>query len=102
MPLNFGEAYKIVCPEGGAVAPNSKEYNDIIELMRQSGHTSYKDKLVQDTAPRIPQTVQEALPYIVTQEVMEMPLKVSKQRWLAVEANRQSFLNALNKNKTTS
>jgi hypothetical protein len=102
MPLTFAEAYAKVCPEGGAVVPNSKEYNDIMELMRQSGHTTYKDRLVQDTTPRIPQTVEAARRYIETPEVMPQPLKISKRQWLSVEANRQSFLNALNKNKTKS
>jgi hypothetical protein len=73
-----------------------------MELMRQSGHTTYKDKLVEDTTPRIPQTVQEAVRYIETPQVMEKPLVISKREWLAIEANRQSFLNALNKNKTKS
>jgi hypothetical protein len=100
MPLTFAEAYAKVCPEGGAVCPESKEYNDIVELMRQSGHTTYKDTLVEDTTPRIPRTVQEAKRYIETPQSLPVPLKISKRQWLSVEANRQSFINALNKNKT--
>jgi len=102
MPLTFAEAYAKVCPEGGVVAPKSKEYNDIVELMRQSGHTKYTETLVQDSAPRIPRTVQETRRFIETPQVMCKPLKISKREWLSVEANRQCFLNALNKNKTKS
>lgn len=102
MPLNFGEAYKIVCPNGGAVAPNSKEYKDIMELMRQSGHTTFRDTVVEDTTPRIPRSVEEAKPYMETPQLLEKPLLISRHEWMSVDANRQCFLNALNKNKTKS
>jgi hypothetical protein len=100
MPLTFAEAYAKVCPEGGPVAPKSKQYNDIIELMRQSGYTKFNETLCQDSAPRIPRTVQEAMRFIETPQVNHTPLKISKREWMSVEANRKCFLNAINKNKT--
>jgi hypothetical protein len=101
MPLSFAQAYAMVCPNGEPVVPLSKEYEDIMELMRQSGHKNFRETLVQDSAPRKPATVEEAMPFIETRQILEKPLKISKQRWMAVEANRQKFLTELNKNKTT-
>ena len=97
MPLTFAQAYAIVCPDGRQVVPKSQEFNDIIELMRQSGHVSFQDKLVHELVPRVAKTVQEARPFI-EQPTIERPTIVSKRQWLSVEANRNAFLNALNKN----
>jgi hypothetical protein len=101
MPLTFAQAYAIVCPDGGEVLPYSQKFNDILELMRQSGYKNFRDTLVEDSAPKKPRTVKEARPFIETEQRLERPLKISKQEWMAVEANRQRFLKALNKNKTT-
>jgi len=100
MHLTFAEAYKIVCPNGGAVAPDSKEYRDITELMRQSGHTHFVDTLVVDSAPRQARTVQEYKRYIETPQTTLPTKHISKREWMSVDANKRAFLNALNKNKT--
>jgi len=102
MPLTFAEAYAKVCPEGGAVAPNSKEYDDIIELMRQSGHTHFVNTIAIDSAPRIPRSVQESRRFLETPQVTLPSKHISKREWMSVDANKKSFLNALNKNKTSS
>ena len=97
MPLTFAEAYAKVCPEGGVVVPNSKEYNDIMALIKQSGHKNYKETIVADSAPRKPKSVEETYLFIPTKEVMEKPTYTSRNAWMSVDANRQEFLNALNK-----
>jgi hypothetical protein len=102
MPLSFAQAYALVCPNGEPVVPLSKQYEDIMELMRQSGHTHFRDTLVQDSAPRKPATVEEAKPFIETRQTLEKPVYISRREWMAVDANRQAFLEALNKNKTSS
>jgi len=102
MPLTFAEAYARVCPEGGAVAPDSKEYRDIMELMRQSGHVHFTETLVQESAPRQARSVEEYKRYIETPQVTLPTGHVSKRQWMSVDANKKAFLNALNKNKTSS
>jgi hypothetical protein len=95
--LTFAQAYAIVCPDGGEVTPYSKEFNDIQELMRQSGHVLFQDRLVTENVPRVPQTVQEAMPYIAVQTIDPAPKKISKRQWLSIAANKEVFLNHLNK-----
>jgi len=102
MHLTFAQAYAIVCPDGGVVAPDSKEYRDIMELMRQSGHQHFSETIVQDSAPRKPRSVQEAKRFIETPQTMEPSGYISKRQWMSVDANRQAFIKALNKNKTSS
>lgn len=101
MPLTFAQAYAIVCPDGGEVIPHCQKFNDIMELMRQSGYKNFRETLVEDSAPKKPRSVQEAMPFIQTAQRLEKPLKISRNRWMAVEANRLAFLEALNKNKTS-
>ena len=101
MHLTFAQAYAIVCPDGGAVAPDSKKYADIMELIRQSGHRHFSETIVQDSAPRKPRTVQEAQRFIETPERMKPTGKVSRREWMSVDANRDAFIKALNKNNTT-
>jgi hypothetical protein len=95
--LTFAQAYAIVCPDGGEVTPYSKEFQDIQELMRQSGHVLFQDRLVTESVPRVPQTVQEAMPYIARQTIDPAPQKISKREWLSITKNREAFLNHLNK-----
>jgi len=102
MPLTFAQAYAIVCPDGGEVIPHSQKFNDIMELMKQSGYKNFRDTLVEDSAPRKPRTVEEARPFIETRQTLEKPLHVSRRQWMSVQANKQAFINALNKNKTSS
>jgi hypothetical protein len=101
MPLTFAEAYKQVCPNGGAVAPGSKEYNDIINLMNESGYESFMGKLEPDPEPKesaptqsIPTQSNHPLLRVKSQQV-----KISKRQWLSVGANRELFINCLNKKK---
>jgi hypothetical protein len=96
MPLTFAEAYKQVCPNGGAVVPGSKEYNDIIALMNDSGYTSFMGKLEPDPEPK------ESAPLCTEQKAvcMNKPLqKISKMQWMSIGANRELFVNCLNKKK---
>jgi hypothetical protein len=102
MPLTFAQAYAIVCPDGGTIVPDSKEHRDIMELMRQSGHQHFSEKIATDSAPRKPRTIQEAKRFIETPERMKPTGKVSKREWMSVDANRQAFIKALNKNKSSS
>jgi hypothetical protein len=102
MHLTFAQAYAIVCPDGGPVVPDSKEYRDIMELMRQSGHRHFSETIVQDSAPKAPRSVQEAKRFIETPRTMEPSGKISRREWMSVDANRQRFLEALNKNKSSS
>ena len=97
MPMTFGEAYAIVCPDGGEVTPNSKEYRDIMELMKQSGYVSLNDRMVKESVPKIPTTVQEAMPFMERRLATEPSGKISKRRWLSVEANKEAFIKHLNK-----
>jgi hypothetical protein len=97
MPKTFEEAWKIVCPDGRSVVPYSKDFNDIFELMKQSGHTDFQDNLVVESLPKIPETVQEAKPFIERRVIDTATQYVSKKQWLSVDANKEVFLNALNK-----
>ena len=95
--MTFGEAYAIVCPDGGEVTPNSKEYRDIMELMKQSGYVSLNDRMVKESVPKIPTTVQETKPFMERKLMTEPTGKISKRRWLSVEANKEAFIKHLNK-----
>ena len=97
MPLTFAQAYAIVCPDGGEVTPFSKEFQDIQELMRQSGHVLFQDRLVTESVPRVPRTVEEARPYIERQTIDPRPQVISKRQWLSIDKNKEKFLKALNK-----
>ena len=97
MPLTFAEAYAIVCPDGGEAPPHSKEFSDILELMRQSGHIDFQDRLVKENVPKVPTNALEARPYIETATVPIAPLKLSKREWLSVAVNKEVYLKALNK-----
>jgi hypothetical protein len=101
MHLTFGEAYKIVCPDGRTVAPHSKDYSDIMELMRQSGHKPFQDKLITESVPKVPTNVLEAKQYIERVVTDGTPTHISKKQWLSVEVNKQAFLKhlALNSKK---
>ena len=102
MHLTFAQAYAIVCPDGGAVTPHSKQYEDIMALMKQSGYKHYSEKVVEESVPRMPRSVQEAMPFIVTREAPVAALHTSRREWMSVEVNKQAFLKALNKNNNTS
>jgi hypothetical protein len=97
MPMTFSEAYHIVCPEGGEVLPNSREYNQIMELMRQSGYVPLNERLVKDMEPKKPRTVQEAMPFIERRVQTEPSGKISKRQWLSIDAHREAFNKHLNK-----
>jgi hypothetical protein len=97
MHLTFAQAYEIVCPDGGPVAPNSKEYIDIMELMRQSGYVPFQDKLIIENVPRAPTTVSDVKRYNEQPHVEPASLKISKKQWMSVTANKELFLKALNK-----
>jgi len=103
MPLTFAQAYAIVCPSGEKVLPKSKEYNDIRELMRQSGWLSLDERLNKDRIPNIPRNIQETRRFSerVVRNIPEgcegKPPKISKHEWMCVAANREKFLCCLNK-----
>ena len=93
--MTFGEAYAKVCPNGGEVRPNSKEYKQILEVMRQSGHVPLNDRLVSE--PKRPTTVKEAMPYIERAIATKPSGKVSKRQWLLIDVHREAFIKHLNK-----
>ena len=97
MPMTFAEAYHVICPYGGEVLPNSRLYYDILEVMRQSGYVRLNDRLVKDTEPAKPTTVQHAMPFIERKVATEPSGKISKRQWLSVDAHRQAFNKHLNK-----
>lgn len=97
MPMTFGEAYAIVCPDGCPVEPNSREYNQIMELMKQSGYVPLHDRLVKDSVPKRPTTVQEAMPYLERIVATEPSGKISKRQWLSIDVHREAFIKHLNK-----
>jgi hypothetical protein len=99
MPISFVDAWKIVCPDGREVVPYSKDFNDIFELMKQSGHTEFQDNLVVESVPKQPMTVEEAKPYIERKVVDKAVQFVSKRQWLSVDTNKQNFLKVLNSKK---
>ena len=97
MPLNFGEAYKIVCPEGGPVEPHSKEHCDIMELMRQSGYLYFQDRLVKENVPVQATRVDQVRQFTAREAIAPTSVKVSKNKWLSVKANKDAFMAHLNK-----
>ena len=99
MPITFEQAWKIVCPDGREVVPYSKDFNDILEVMKQSGHTDFQDNLVVESVPKVPTTIEEARPFIERKEVNKAVKYVSKTQWLSVDANKQNFLKVLNSKK---
>jgi len=99
MPTTFEQAWKIVCPDGREVVPYSKDFNDILELMKQSGHTDFQDNLVVESVPKKPTTVEEAKPFIERKMVSKAVQFVSKTQWLSVDANKNNFLKVLNSKK---
>lgn len=95
--MTFGEAYAIVCPDGGAITPDSREYSEIMELMKQSGYVPLHDRMVKDSEPKIPTTVQETMPFLERIPVTEPSGKISKKQWLSISVNREAFIKHLNK-----
>lgn len=109
MPLTFAEAYAIVCPDGRSVAPTSKDAQDIIALMKQSGYKHFTETVVQDSLPRKPRSEMEGRTFIETPQLYtaiendtEKSPFISKKQWMSVEVNKQAFIKALNKNNKTS
>jgi hypothetical protein len=98
MPMTFGEAYKIVCPDGCPVVPHSKEHRDIMELMRQSGHLHYTERLVHEAVPVVPTRVDQVRRFTARDTITPAPLKVSKKQWLSVSAHKEAFDKCINKN----
>ena len=98
--LTFAEAYAIVCPDGCPVDPGSQAFRDIQELMRQSGHVSFQDKLVTELIPRPPKNISE-IKRFSERPAQEPSTKISKRQWLSVAANREMFMKHLNKNNNS-
>jgi len=92
MPLTFGEAYKIVCPDGCPIVPHSREHKDIVELMKQSGHLHFTERLIHEAAEIKPRTMADALPYSERHSVVSPGRIVSKNDWMKVTANREPYL----------
>jgi hypothetical protein len=53
--------------------------------------------MVKESVPKIPTTVQEAMPFMERRLATEPSGKISKRRWLSVEANKEAFIKHLNK-----
>lgn len=96
MPLTFAQAYAIVCPDGGQVTPHSKEFRDIQELMRQSGHTTFQDTLVTAFVPKPPTNVAQ-IQHFHERQTREPSKFISKREWLSVAANKEAFMKHLNR-----
>jgi hypothetical protein len=94
MPLTFDEAYKIVKPKGGVVLPDSKDFRDIMELMRQSGYVSVQQNMVTENVPRPPKSIDDARVY-TERPVNTNQLYISKRQWMSVAANRAAFMEHL-------
>ena len=98
MPLTFAEAYAKVCCDGRTVAPHSKDYSDIMELMRQSGYKHYQDNLIKESVPKVPTNVLETKQYIERVVKHEAPTHVSKKQWLSIATNKEAFVKHLTLN----
>ena len=100
--MTFGEAYAIVCPEGGEVTPDSRKYKDIMELMTQSGYVPLHDKLAKESEPTKATTIQGTKRFSERVPVTEPSGYISKKQWLSIDVNKQAFLKHLNKNNNSS
>lgn len=89
--MTFGEAYKIVCPDCRPVVPGSQDMKDIVELMRQSGHLHYTDRLVHEAVPVVPKRIDQVRRFTERPVISPETTRVSKKQWLSVAANREAF-----------
>jgi len=95
--MTFAEAHLIVCPDGDPVNARSKEFQDILELMRQSGHINFQERLVQENVPVVPKTVDQVRQFTAKATVVPTSVKISKKDWLSVDVNREAFIKHINK-----
>jgi hypothetical protein len=88
MPISFLEALARVSPDK-PVTPGSKEHDDILTLMRQSGHVFAAENVPEVLPP--PKHIYELSPYRERPTATVVSKPVSKREWLSVEANRKEY-----------
>ena len=94
MPITFLEAKARVSPNA-PILPGSKEHEDCLKLMRQSGHI-FPEDLYADTyvppPPRKAMNVEDLKLFRERLDLLRPELKgVSKKAWLSVDANRKAY-----------
>ena len=96
MPISFQEAKNRVSPDA-PVAPGSKEFNDILELMRQSGHIFPEDNTPAAPLPP-PKKREDLMLFRERPEPTPKPKGFSKRDWLSVDVNRKSYEEHIKRN----
>jgi hypothetical protein len=91
MPLSFFQAKAIVSPEA-PVIPGSHEHKQIIELMKHSGAHFHENTINTKPTPlgRV-KHLHELAPFRERTMDNTAPKAVSKNDWLAIDANREAF-----------
>lgn len=94
MPITFLEAKARVSPDQ-PVLPGSKEHEDCLKLMRQSGHI-FPEDIYADTyvppPPRKAMIMEDLKLFRERKDLAKPELKgVSKKQWLSVDANRIAY-----------
>jgi hypothetical protein len=94
MPITFLEAKARVSPDQ-PVLPGSKEHEDCLKLMRQSGHMFPEDLYADSYVPPPPRkaNTMEDLKLFRERLGLRRPESkgVSKKEWLSVDANRTAY-----------
>ena len=96
MPISFLEAKARVSPDA-PVTPGSKEFDDIMELMRQSGHIFAEDNTPAQPLPP-PKVWSDLSLFRERPEPTPKPKGVSKREWLLVDVNRKAYEDHIKKN----
>jgi hypothetical protein len=88
-PLSYGQAYKKVCPDGNGRNPTDQEQKDILELMRQSGYLSPRDR-VGSNLPQKPKTMEDLKDWCELPAAPKMK-PLTKHEFLSVKVNRDAY-----------
>jgi hypothetical protein len=96
MPISFDEAKARVSPDA-PVAPGSKEFNDILELMRQSGHIFPEDNTPAPPLPP-PKKREDLMLFRERPEPTPKRRGISKSEWLSVDVNKAEYEGHIQRN----
>jgi len=91
MPITFAQAKAQICPDRNVV-PGSKDHQDILELMRQSGMLYPEDmrpKAV-EYARTIPQ-FNKRFGELTALEKPQARKGISKNEWLSIDVHRKAY-----------
>ena len=88
-PLSYGQAYATICPNANGRKPTDQEQKDIVELMRQSGYMSAREK-VASLVPEKPKSAADVKRWTELPAVVKSK-SVSKHEFLSVKVNRDAF-----------